>query len=220
MLHGCTQSPDDFAAGTRMNKLAEEQTFLAAYPAQSQSANASKCLNWFNPADQQRSAGEPALIAGIVRQIMRELSVETGQVFVAGLSAGGAAARLWARLIPIYLRALGCPPDCRAERHAICPLPSLQCARVIQHLQRNVPGRRLLRTIVFHGDADQTVAPINGAQMISRLALTASDDRTSSTIQASSSSGMRYTRDDADRRDRTASVGAWILHGADACLVW
>jgi poly(hydroxyalkanoate) depolymerase family esterase len=92
MLHGCTQSPEDFAAGTRMNFIAEEQNCFVVYPAQPSRANQAKCWNWFRTADQQRGRGEPSLIAGITRKILDDYSVDRKRVYVGGLSAGAAAA--------------------------------------------------------------------------------------------------------------------------------
>ena len=84
MLHGCTQNPDDFAAGTQMNALAEEKECFVVYPAQTQGANSSRCWNWFNAIDQQRDQGEPSLIAGIAQQDIDDYPVNEREVFVAG----------------------------------------------------------------------------------------------------------------------------------------
>ena len=70
MLHGCTQDPDDFARGTRMNALARAQGVLVLYPSQSQRANAQRCWNWFKHNHQARGKGEPAILAGMVRVVM------------------------------------------------------------------------------------------------------------------------------------------------------
>src|ERR687884_2194870 len=70
MLHGCKQTPDDFALGTRMNEAADELGFIVAYPAQAWRANIDRCWNWFRSRDQSRDRGEPAIIAGITRQVL------------------------------------------------------------------------------------------------------------------------------------------------------
>jgi len=209
MLHGCTQSPDDFAAGTRMNELAEEHGFLVAYPAQSQSANASKCWNWFNVSDQQRDQGEPSLIAGITREIMKDFSVEEGRVYVAGLSAGGAAAAIMGSAYPDLYAAVGVHSGlaCGAARD----MPSAFAAM----RQGGAPARgagRIVPTIVFHGDGDTTVHPVNGDHVIvqskaeSTLRATVTRDRTAG--------GIGYTRKVETDESGHPMLEHWVLHGS------
>src|SRR5579862_7214664 len=107
MLHGCTQSPDDFARGTRMNQLAEEEGYYVVYPAQSASDNPTKCWNWFRPADQCRDRGEPAIIAELTRHVVRVHRLDPARVYVAGLSAGAAMAVILARTYPDIYAAAG-----------------------------------------------------------------------------------------------------------------
>jgi poly(hydroxyalkanoate) depolymerase family esterase len=210
MLHGCTQSPDDFAAGTQMNQVAEEQTFLVAYPAQSQSANASKCWNWFNAGDQQRDRGEPALIAGITRQIMGEFAVEPGRVYVAGLSAGGAAAAIMGSAYPELYAAVGVHSGLACG--AASDMPSAFAAMRQGGAPRCSPAARPVPTIVFHGDRDTTVNPVNGDQVIAQSK--AGSDLHTTTSRGVAPGGMAYTCIVETDESGRPVIEQWVLHGA------
>src|SRR4030095_7594081 len=107
LRHGCTQSADDFARGTRMNRLADEHGFLVLYPQQAANANASKCWNWFQGKDQVRDSGEPSLIAEMVSDVAARHGVDRRGIFVAGLSAGAAMAVILGETYPDLFAGVG-----------------------------------------------------------------------------------------------------------------
>jgi poly(hydroxyalkanoate) depolymerase family esterase len=171
MLHGCTQTPDDFAVGTGMNRFADEHGFVVAYPHQSTSANQSGCWNWFSPQDQARDLGEPSILAGLTRALVREYDIDAAQVFVAGLSAGGAMAAILVATYPDLFRAAGIHSGLAhgAASDLVSAFAAMRGTPVPPGMgQRKPPipqSKAHTRTIVFHGTADPTVHPSNGEEI-------------------------------------------------------
>jgi poly(hydroxyalkanoate) depolymerase family esterase len=215
MLHGCTQSPDDFAAG-RMNELAEEQTFLVAYPAQTQTANMSKCWNWFSAGDQQRDQGEPSLIAGITREIMQNFSVDRGRVYIGGLSAGGAAAAIMGATYPDLYAAIGVHSGLACG--AASDMPSAFTAMkqggsaTTKSVRRPKQSGSAVPTIVFHGDRDTTVSSVNGDEVVAQAK--ASAELRMQVNRGRSAGGMSYTCTTHSDEGGQAILEHWVLHGA------
>jgi poly(hydroxyalkanoate) depolymerase family esterase len=162
MLHGCTQNPDDFAAGTRMNELAAAHGFFVLYPAQAQRANPQRCWNWFKSNHQGRGRGEPEILAGMVREVMARQSIDPDRVYVAGLSAGGAMAAIVGAAYPELIAAVGVHSGLAAgAAHDVAS--ALEAMKTGAARKPRAVARP---TIVFHGDADGTVHPANGKQVI------------------------------------------------------
>src|SRR5829696_8297110 len=174
MLHGCTQSPNDIAAGTQMNLLAEENIFLVAYPAQAQGANMREGWNWFKASDQQRGRGEPSLVAGITRLDIDEYNVAGGRVYVAGMSAGGAMAAIMAEAYPDLYAAVGihsglAPGAAHDMPSAFAAMHQGGTATPRRHVPITTPRRESawrVPAIVFHGDRDKTVHPRNADRLL------------------------------------------------------
>ncbi len=230
MLHGCTQSPNDIAAGTQMNRLAEENIFLVAYPAQSQGANMSKCWNWFKASDQQRGRGEPLLVAGITRQVIDEYNVADGRVYVVGMSAGGAMAAIMAEAYPDLYAAVGihsglAPGAAHDMSSAFAAMHQGGPAtprRDISTATATGESARIMPAIVFHGDRDKTVHPRNADRLLEHYCparLTGSQEEVSGSTprgtvrQGQVAGGHPYTR--ATYRDAggRAIAERWTVHG-------
>jgi poly(hydroxyalkanoate) depolymerase family esterase len=180
MLHGCTQDANQFAAGTQMNALAEEKGFLVLYPEQNSAANSNKCWNWFETSHQSRGSGEPSVIAGMVQAIKGSYSIQNEQVYVAGLSAGGAMSVIMGAAYPDIFSGVGVGAglEYKAATSTVSaftamsnggPNPVQQGRLAYQEMGSRA---ELMPVIVFHGTSDYTVNSINGTQVISQWSVT------------------------------------------------
>ena len=237
MLHGCTQDPDDFAAGTGMNERAREQGFYVLYPAQSKTANASRCWNWFMHEHQRRGSGEPALLAGMTRAVIEQHCIDRRRVYIAGLSAGGAMAAIVASEYPEIFAAVGVHSGLAqgaasdmagaltVMKSGVAPAgPRAMASRVGISLSAAPRPGTSPPAIVFHGDADRTVHPRNGEQVIAAALGRGGADRTGEASasaatsprveQGVSAQGARYTRSTHQDDGSGAIAEHWLVHGA------
>lgn len=214
MLHGCTQTPTDFAAGTQMNALADQNHFIVVYPQQTSTYNSQQCWNWFLPAHQARGSGEPAIIAGITQAVEQNTSawtIDTSHVYVAGMSAGAAMSVIMGATYPDMFAAIavhsGLEYQAATSQTAATtalsqggPDPTQQGQTAFNAMGGNA---RVVPTIVFHGTSDYTVYPLNGDQVVQQWMQTdhlasnstynASFNSPSSTTNGQVSGGRAYT---------------------------
>jgi poly(hydroxyalkanoate) depolymerase family esterase len=217
MLHGCTQNPEDFAAGTGMNALAEEHRLLIAYPAQTGGDNSMSCWNWFRPGDQMRDTGEPAIIAGLTVSLRDEYGIALDRVFVAGLSAGGAMAAIMGETYPELYEAIGVHSGlpCGAANDVMSAFTAMRGQSAIE---RQPPGHDRTgsqanpRLIVFHGSADTTVHPSNAGRLVASHG--GGGATTSCSRHGPSGDARGYTRLLARRNDGTHAIECWVIEGA------
>jgi poly(hydroxyalkanoate) depolymerase family esterase len=177
MLHGCGQNPKTFAAGTRMNRIADKEGFLVLYPEQVGWANKYRCWNWFDPSA-HNGVGEALLIAGMIRGVIENHAVDADHVYLAGLSAGGAMASILANCYGdlfaacaihsgLMFRAAGSPGEAtRAMKHGSRSSPQDAVKHASQISRKNF---RPMPVIVFQGSVDTTVYPVNADQVLEQF---------------------------------------------------
>lgn len=224
MLHGCTQHPEDFAAGTGMNAVAEDNNCFVVYPAQTKTANGSNCWNWFNAGDQRRDHGEPSIIADITRDIIREYKIDTGRVYVAGLSAGGAMAAVMGATYPDLYAAIGIHSGLPyAVAHDMPSAFAAMKNRKIKASARKTgckaaaPFGHTMPVIVFHGDRDTTVDASNAGLALAQCIPGNASARSDANLKIDKGitpNGRSYTRTVLHDAQSKVVAEQWIVHGA------
>lgn len=213
MLHGCTQDPDDFAQGTRMNRLADQHDLIVVYPQQTRGANAQGCWNWFEARHQRRGAGEPAVLAGLAREIAEDHGIGRERTFVAGLSAGGAMSDVLVSTYPDVFSAAGIhsglPYGAAGDLVSAFGAMKGHGLRTVSH---DGAAGGDVRRIVFHGDADTTVHVSNAEKILDRAAAGIPD--AGREITRRRINGRLVTCTTVAATDGTAHTEHWLIHGA------
>lgn len=178
MCHGCSQTPEQFAALTGIAARADREGTLVLLPRQTSDANPWGCWNWFE-ANTERGGGEAAIVAAQILDVRRRYRARRERVWVAGFSAGGALAAVLALRYPRLVRGILVHSGlaCGAAKSAATALsvmrhgPDNDVLRVADDA-RNAARRRgdsNVALLVIHGDRDGVVSPSNATALVEQF---------------------------------------------------
>jgi poly(hydroxyalkanoate) depolymerase family esterase len=225
VLHGCTQTSADAESGTRFSTVAESRGFAVVYPEQSTAANGARCWNWFQTINQVRGQYEPSLIAGITAWVKSQYTIDAKRVYITGLSAGAGMSVIMGATYPDVYAAIGSNAGCEYGGYPCGtsggPNPVTQGQAAY-----NASGafHAVVPAIVFQGDKDTTVPPVNAEQAIQQWISTndyaddGSHNGSVPTTRSSTSSGSvtgGYTYDIDYHRNAAGSnlEQRYLIHG-------
>lgn len=203
MLHGGTQDGATFARSTGMDAVAERNGLLLAYPEQVTSANPMRYWNWFS--DQERTSGEPAIIASLIAELVRAHGADPRRVYVAGFSAGAAMAAVFASTHPDVVAAVGIHSGLAAgaARDVSSAFTAMRSPGPARPLPRPVPA------ITFHGDADPTVNIANSVRLADQFGLGTRPQ----TERGGTAGGRSYTVSRHHTDHNEIALEQWVIHG-------
>jgi poly(hydroxyalkanoate) depolymerase family esterase len=210
-LHGCAQTPDDFARGTRLDRAAARRGLRVLYPAQGPFANPARCWNWF--ATPSAASGEVADLLALVREVQRTLEPEAQHLVVIGFSAGGYMAVNLTCAAPALVVGVGVaaggPYRCADSRGAIaCMRGERLDGRVAAARCASARGTPSVRASLWHGDGDSVVSPANLAAL-TEMFVALRDLRPPSMTERREGAGRTVYR----QPDGRAVIESWLVPG-------
>ncbi len=204
LLHGCTQTPAEFAEATRFTTVADRNGFILVLPQQERRHHSQRCWRWYEALHQHRGSGEPAVLAAITRQVAAEETrwrVDPLRIYVAGLSAGGAMSLIMGATYPDLFAAVGVhsAPPYRSATNGARALPAMAARTTVPPPAPGAPPIPPL--LVIQGTADDVVAPLNSDRIVEQwqaFHTAAGTDAArlsrSRTDRGRTTDGRRYTR--------------------------
>jgi poly(hydroxyalkanoate) depolymerase family esterase len=247
LCHGCKQTPEEFAQGTRITELADRHGFVVLLPRQKDKANPWRCWNWFDTRT-MKGAGEAAIVAAQIRFVRRRYRCQRKRVLVAGMSAGGAFAAVMGLRYPRLVAAVAVHSGlaCGAARSPLTAIavmqngPEQDVAAIGDRARADARPRDLpIPLLAIQGESDPVVSPRNAAALVrqylhlnghasvgdadaSGSALPAADAETRTTLANGRTELMREWRSDGRLVARLVEVTglghAWS--GGDATLAY
>jgi poly(hydroxyalkanoate) depolymerase family esterase len=227
-LHGCTETADKFRQLTHFDQLAESKHVIVVFPEQSSQNNSSNCWNWYKTEHMKRGAGEPSLIAGVTQKVRQQYSVDPKRIYATGLSAGGAMASVVSATYPDVFAAAGVASGCEYGATAACAgyrgIDPETAGR--QAYEAMGAQARVMPVIIFQGDQDKTVPPVNADQLVQQWQATndlADNGKRDGSIPAAPAkvdrgavpNGRSYTvKHYADSHGKNVAQ-YWVVHGMD-----